>query len=362
MGFPERAPSARDKTWELLRRWPGLRGEAKIAAKFLWESLAYGQEALLDVVPADVAADQGTSGTSGVRCLRALDKAGLIDVLKCGVGRWTVRVKDPAVVARACKIEIDGQGSLFDDDQTGAADEQDHDQRHAPGTDAHPFGAPGGGPQAAGAPSAPNTLAHGPPPGSVTLPLRIRDGCVTDPPRPPLAQSRPRTREDLDLEGISTRDLVLDLAPDLAPKLDLDAHQAARAGRGSVTDACSIGAALADYAPPSADQAVRMLGELAASIERRVADPLLHNGPILRVANAVYSGTPAVRAKVQRILEELDAHRRAGTLAHPEAPRRFFIGACKTGLHELNVRWLECLPDPAIGRAVEARYLPRRAP
>jgi len=115
-----RAPDGRAReapAWRAVKRWPGLRGEPKLAWRFLYE-FAGGQFATIIITAADVGADQGTSDRGGRRALEALALAGLVEVLERSGGRWTIYLANPLDVARARRSRgSDGQGELFDSEQ-----------------------------------------------------------------------------------------------------------------------------------------------------------------------------------------------------------------------------------------------------
>jgi hypothetical protein len=91
--------AASHPAWDKVRRWPGLSGEAKLTWLYLWE-LAGGL-ATIPVHVGAVSADQGTTDRCGRRSLESLAAQGLACIVDKDRGLWTVRLEDPAVVARA---------------------------------------------------------------------------------------------------------------------------------------------------------------------------------------------------------------------------------------------------------------------
>lgn len=101
------------RPWELVRRWPGLRGEPKLAWLWLWHTSDQGGR-LVSVRPCDLGRDQGTSDDAGARYLDSLAAEGLIVVRDRDArsGVRLVEVLDPERVARARPVEWDGQRLL----------------------------------------------------------------------------------------------------------------------------------------------------------------------------------------------------------------------------------------------------------
>ena len=101
-----------DHAWDAVRTWPSLRGEAKLAWLFLFQS-ASRRFTTFTTTAAAVGAHQGTSDRSGQRALSALESAGLVEVLdRCG-GRWTLCLVDPAIAMVARRRAADPQSDLF---------------------------------------------------------------------------------------------------------------------------------------------------------------------------------------------------------------------------------------------------------
>ncbi len=99
--------------WGAVRTIKGLRGEAKVAWRYLYE-LAGGRPASIMVDASAVGANQGTSDRAGRRALEALAIYGLIDVADRIGGRWKVYVNDPLEVQRARRLSHgDSQAALF---------------------------------------------------------------------------------------------------------------------------------------------------------------------------------------------------------------------------------------------------------
>lgn len=96
--------------WELVRRWPGLRGEDKLAWLYLWSKSRQGSQQV-DTTAAEVAADQGTTADAGRQRIRNLDREGLIRILRHErlTGVFFVECFEPDAVCRAKPVEWDGQ-------------------------------------------------------------------------------------------------------------------------------------------------------------------------------------------------------------------------------------------------------------
>ena len=108
---PQLSPSTTpDPAWEMVRRWPGLRAENKLAWMYLWNR-SRGGRLQIDVTGAEIAADQGTSSDAGLSRIKNLKAAGLIVVRRSDrqTGVRTIELPHPFDVSRARKIEWDGQ-------------------------------------------------------------------------------------------------------------------------------------------------------------------------------------------------------------------------------------------------------------
>jgi hypothetical protein len=102
--------------WDVVKRWPELRGEAKLAWLFLW-GLANGRPRTIEVHVNSIAADQGSSDSrTGSNHLRRLQERGLVDLppskVKVLSGVVSVYLNDPIEIAkkRLGRIEPDPQG------------------------------------------------------------------------------------------------------------------------------------------------------------------------------------------------------------------------------------------------------------
>lgn len=109
------APAAAGEVRRLVRRWPGLRGEAKLAWEFLWCDLQGSAGGSVVVASSDVGGDQGTSDRAGRRALVALLSEGLIQVIDRGANAWTIYMPDPREVQSARRALLDPQRELFDE-------------------------------------------------------------------------------------------------------------------------------------------------------------------------------------------------------------------------------------------------------
>jgi len=114
--------------WQTVRRWKGLRGEAKLSWFDLWVQAGQRPDTIV-VDAAMLGAWQGTTDRSGRRRLEELAHHGLIDILDRFEGRFTVYVHDPLIVvkARRAPLESDSQGELFEADPDAGGVEQQAD-------------------------------------------------------------------------------------------------------------------------------------------------------------------------------------------------------------------------------------------
>jgi len=105
-----------------LRKWPGLGGQAKLAAMFLFHLAGYA-EGLVVITVAELAAELGCTARSARRALGRLAADGLGgEDQDLGGGRlvWHVRDPDEASAARVVGLAGDVQKPLFDDEEAGA--------------------------------------------------------------------------------------------------------------------------------------------------------------------------------------------------------------------------------------------------
>jgi|SRR5581483_6099979 len=86
--------------WELIKRWPGIRAEPKIAWRYLYLASRGGRRQI-EIKPAELGADQNTSDDAGRRYLQSLARAGLIEVKHLDGGRKLVTLHDPRDVSKA---------------------------------------------------------------------------------------------------------------------------------------------------------------------------------------------------------------------------------------------------------------------
>lgn len=124
MGMEARrlSPDAIDEEWQLVKCRRDIRGEAKLAWRFLVETFGFQS---CTVNAAAVGADQGSEQRAGLRALTALAVAGLVEVddRDRGRGVWTVYVPKPSDVQRGLRrAHGDHQSTLFDPLDAGGGD------------------------------------------------------------------------------------------------------------------------------------------------------------------------------------------------------------------------------------------------
>lgn len=108
------SPKTPGPAWELVRRWPGMRGETKLAWLFLWLKSLCGRQRI-DTSAAEIAADQGVTSDAGRMRIKNLAAAGLVIIVRSNrtTGLYTLELPEPIDVARARRIEWNGQ-NVFD--------------------------------------------------------------------------------------------------------------------------------------------------------------------------------------------------------------------------------------------------------
>ena len=106
--------------WNTVLTWRKLRGETKLAWKFL-SDLTHGRLGSVVVHPGAVAGAQGSNDSrTGARLLERLADRGLIDIIDSNSYPWTVYVHDPLELKkrRFRKISADPQGELALEEET----------------------------------------------------------------------------------------------------------------------------------------------------------------------------------------------------------------------------------------------------
>lgn len=308
-----------EPAWRAVRRWPGLRGEAKLAWKFLSE-FGGGVGSTVLVTAADLGADQGTSSTAGRRAIESLAVEGLVELVERAKGRWTVYLPDPLDVARARRSRgCDGQGELFELSEPLAEEPKPPPtiRVQAPATDALATDVSAlPSPRATSATSE-NARA------TKDLDLGFKDfgDLGKSAARAPDAEARKRRdgseRATVATEALATEARVTETLPGVSR---IDAVLLKIAGREAPS-------------PPEQERRVEQWVEL---IRSRVADPRLRLAPVVRVATAVHEGRFA-DGELRRILAKLDDVRSSGRLT-TEA-WRYFVGACRRRFFETGLDW-----------------------
>lgn len=105
---------AAEREWHLVVRWPGLRGEPKLAWRTLWELAGRRTLERIIVTAAAVGEAQGTGERSGLRALEQLAVAGLVHVHGRDRGRWDVHLVEPAELTIGRRLAADPQRELFE--------------------------------------------------------------------------------------------------------------------------------------------------------------------------------------------------------------------------------------------------------
>lgn len=374
----QRQPDAprNDGYWTRVRTWPppphqlGIRGEAKLAWHYLFLR-AGGVERTIKIRTAFLGADQGTSDRSGWRYLRALAKAGLITMPDKFMGEVVIFLRDPLQVAQARLVPAasDGQGELFPDepqspseddedarpgvlalqagavtaaevlarsrggcDTTSAAEVVSHPPLHPPSYPPTPAPHEGQGEAAQGFAAAAEVVSH--PPNSMLKHRSI------------LSELRREEIEALSIEACCSAEVA---PPPPTVKFSSETEKRAyarmaaeaarrRAHRPAAQEPPTLGAvlpaALRKLPTPAErrDQAERY----AADIFRRVDDPRLLRGPLMRVVWSWSHGLIESET-IERVLRRLGELRRRGLLRCQ--PGAYFVGAMQRAFNDVGVPW-----------------------
>lgn len=357
-------PGSEDAAWTAVRRWPGMRGEDKLAWLFLWLRSRGGREQI-STTPAEVAADQGVTADAGRSRLKNLAAQGLILVRnrERATGVWLVEVCDPGELEVGRVVKSDGQQLLFDDlDSSG-------------GPDPESLSSMGGeidGSATAYVCSLGVVGGH-----SV-------QGRTEEPPEDPrcAAEEPPEDPRSAVFEGLlypRARSKSLVFEKSLSSKSSQGVQGDGSGDRGSSGGSSVAGAeedrdevsALAtliemrrqQVAPPRQAEPVRAIGEslsgrshaeqlprfgalhaqsradahaLAGEIYRRVGDRKLKQSPVLRVAWAVVEGR-VPRDRLYRLLGRLDELRASGQLTCPASA--YFVRAAQGVFRDFSLDW-----------------------
>lgn len=304
----QRAPP--DPAWERVRRWPGLRGEDKLAWWFCWRHSRGGSERIL-VTPVMIAEDQGTSSDAGRQRLKNLAAEGLVLVTDRDKARgtWELELLDPTAVAKARKIEWDGQHEFdFDGDS--------QDTSSVPARE--PASVPSCGPRLLR--STEDPPAEEPP---------------EDPPVEPPEDPRRRTSTSTSKVSISRTSTSFTSStsfphrgaalPTRSESTRADDRGTSGGSSAEVPVGSLVGQALAKL--PSPAEKARWVEDFIDLIVERVACPNLRRSPCFKIADAVAEGR-VERGTVMQVLAKMDDIRQS-----PEgftvAPSAYFNGAIK---------------------------------
>lgn len=311
-----RAPEGRTRPepdWQAVKRWPGLRGEAKLAWRFL-KDFGGGIGTTVVVTAADVGADQGTSSTAGRRAIESLALEGLLELVERAKGRWTVYLPNPLDVARARRSRgCDGQGELFDLDDEPLTEE----------------------------PETPPTVRVK---AAATETSATEAGALPSPRQTSETSECARFYKDLDLGDFG------DLGKGAQARFERRSQRSRGDGseratvateavvdvRGGASRIDSVLLKIASREPPRPAEQERRVEETVQLILGRVQDPQLRLTPVVRVATAVHEGA-FPDGELRRILAKLDDMRTSGRLTCE--PWRYFVGACHQRFLEKGLAW-----------------------
>lgn len=309
-----RAPEGRTRPepdWQAVKRWPGLRGEAKLAWRFLRE-FGGGIGSTVVITAADVGADQGTSSTAGRRAIESLALEGLIELVERAKGRWTVYLPNPLDVARARRSRgYDGQAELFDRDPLEGCDEPLDEE-----------------------PKQPPTIRVKAP---ATESLATEASALPSPRQTSETSESARFYKDLDLGDFGNS--APSRAAQRSQRDPRDGSESASVATEATLGASRIDSVIERIAgrePPRPAEQERRVEETVQLILARVKDPRLRLTPVVRVATAIHEGS-FPDGELRRILAKLDDVRASGKLECE--PWRYFVGACRRRFGEKGLPW-----------------------
>jgi len=343
---PRRQPesSLDAQRFNLVMRWPGLRGEPKLAWWTLYFMAAERNCTTIDIHPAAIAAAQGTDARSGARCLQALERFGLITVIDRKVS-WKVYLNDPLEAAHVRPgPKSDGQGELafLQDDRLADEHEIFPSDRGAKDSPVALAIRPTQPTQAASA-----DVAQQPPNGLPAVPDPAQFAPADVAQHPPRARAKTsETSEKVSLhEDFGRLRRLRDFGKESPVDSKLNGPELGGCGattadrstaRPSETDDCGkpVGrepshfrdALLASVAlrTQNPEQRAVAIEELVRVIQERVADKRLRLNPCVRVATAIVDGE-FPKVQLLRVLDYVDQSDRSGRCA-------FGRWACFTGV------------------------------
>lgn len=340
--------AAASPEWQLVRRWPGISAEDKLAWCYLWATSRCGSE-LISVTPTMVAEDQQVTSDAGRARLKNLQAEGLIK--KCPAenrrGRWLIEVlelDELRQLPKARRVKWDGQRQFFDDD-----DDQDDEEQLSDDVEQQPC-APGLTAEVIRCPR-PIVSAKGTSGGS------LRQEAEEPPEEPPPANrgtsggsSFSRHHETMNHESASAHETI---HHDHAP-IPHENHETIYGGRarggnaqgGAPSPAANRGTSGGSSPDVSADGPQRIGGlaaqvlagvrteaqqlaaahELQAAILGRVRDADLNRDCVLRLCTQVVTGRIAMN-DVAELLADLERKRSARALQ--KSPGAYFMGGMK---------------------------------
>ena len=364
------APVFRELTQVIrtVRRWRGLKAEPKLAFLYLLE-VAGGVGLSCVANPASLGLEMGTSDRAGRRYLETLALAGLISIpdRQRTSGDVIIYLHDPRVVARARLIPggQSGQGELpFQPDAEQDADTELETRDASAAADVTPCVTPRVTPQppAEGQPSAvaADMVSH--PPGGATPELPTTERGSADAVSHPPGQLPYGSREALSLsfnssleELVRARSLSLkslslpaDVTPQPPPPIPTQKNTPQTPGpriHRAEGEIPLLGDGFGQIIKrlPTDQEREKNAREWAHRLRLRVADPLLQEGPCLRVGWALVSGELEPN-DVEEVMRRLDCLRN-GKKLHVAA-WSYFVGAMRRKFNDKGVPWATVKKPP----------------
>jgi hypothetical protein len=320
--------------WETIRRWPGLRGEPKLAWRYAWV-LARGRPGEVNLSFAGVGDDQGTSSDAGRRHLKTLVDYHLLRVITKSPGHWLVEVLDPREVCRLRGWTDNGQQTIdFDRAASNSpADASVDGEEHAEvgplpratlAADAVVVVQPRGDWE--------ENAEVGPHPRSAQTSENLGK-----------AQRASKTLTSVTLETSVTSEFQGYARQTAAVVLVQPRRRSGASAEESATDprplAASLTSSIIERQPGDAECLARAerIENLATWLMERVR--LLRSTPALRVASAVIDGRLPL-PQVHKICAKIDQLERSGELHSP--PFAYFVDSCRAQFAQRGIHW----PNP----------------
>ena len=280
-------PVAAVNAARIVRQWPGLSAPAKLAWSYVFFDVAKGKPAVVDVSPAALCGALGLEDSrSGRQALDQLAEHRLLNIIARNRGSWRIDVFDPsqAAIARPCPMPGEGQGELpfADDPQVRHAEEQ-----HEPESSAQNF---------------------------PVVPLRR-------------TSERREIPQTSDFRDFGERKSQVSRSGSGNERAELSAAHPILMGSTIETVIRRL--------PSEAEKQARV-EELMVFIRGQVADPLLRDSVLLRIAWAIMDGRYSEQ-KLHAVLRRVAETKRRGTLRG--TPSQYFVGAVKRSFAESGLDW-----------------------